>query len=58
LISDGVGGEMKVCGDVDLSQPIVASEKARDLFVRFQDGNFKSKPFTCEAKCSVTKGDI
>ncbi|XP_021957380.1 serine protease 27 [Folsomia candida] len=53
LVSDGVGGELKVCGKVSFDKPLLASGKARDLFVRYQDGDFGSAPFKCEAKCSA-----
>lgn len=56
LISDGVGGELKVCGKVNFDKPLLASDGARDIFMVYKAGETKpAKPFTCEATCSTTK---
>lgn len=50
-IADGNEGLLKVCGKVNFDKPLMASGKSRDLFVKYQDGDFQSKTFTCEASC-------
>jgi hypothetical protein len=55
LISDGVGGELKVCGKVNFDQVLLASGKARDLFVHYKAAPDKAPPFNCEVTCSASK---
>ena len=60
-ITDGVGGEYKICGDGSFTKPKRASGNNRDLYIEIVAGskaNFDKpvKGIKCTAKCSPKKG--
>jgi V8-like Glu-specific endopeptidase len=52
-ISDGIGGEVQLCGNAPFTKPKVASGNGRDIYV---DTHIKTGAFSCKAQCSKNPG--